>query len=495
MGRLKFFEVRSNSFFKKNSIGRRWAINWIGIILIVMLLLIIGFSVAVKNVYYNSAKQAIKSTAEVTMRLVPGGGSNITNMSEEIRGIIENFEDRDKMTIMAIDHSGRIALNSRGFSYLSNVAIPDYEKALSSDDGVGIYDGKLANGEKVIAVTMLLSVSSGEYSALRFISSTRLIDSNILKMNLIFIAVCVVIILCVLISGGYFINSIVIPVKKIGVAAKRIATGDYQTRIIKNSDDELGELCDTINNMAEQLAISDKVKNDFISSVSHELRTPLTAIKGWGETLQMTTTQDTETIRRGMRVIISETERLSQMVEELLDFSRLQSGNFKMNKSKMDVLAELGEAVLVYAERAKRDDIALQYNEPVMMPFVYGDKNRIKQVFINVIDNAIKYSDKGGLVTVAVESDDDYVTITVTDTGCGIAAADLPRVTEKFFKANHTRRGSGVGLAVANDIIVQHDGEMHLESIEGVGTTVKIMLPVMHEIDVKDEAAADNAGE
>ncbi len=489
MGRLKFFEIRSNSFFKKSSIGKRWAVNGVGIIVIVMILLIIGFSVAVKSVYYSSAKQSLKSTAEVTSRLVTGTSSNMS-VSEEVRNVIENFEDKDKMLIMAIDCDGRASLNSRGFSSYSSFSMDDYDRALSSADGVGVYEGRLSNGEKVIAVTILLPVTSSEYSALRFVTSTRLIDANVLKINLIFVLICVVIMLCVLISGGYFINSIVIPVKKIGAAAKRIATGDYQTRIIKNSDDELGELCDTINDMAEQLAITDKVQNEFISSVSHELRTPLTAIKGWGETLQMTTVQDTETIRKGMRVIISETERLSQMVEELLDFSRLQSGSFKMNKDKMDVLAELGEAVLVYAERAKRDEIELSYNEPVMMPFVYGDKNRIKQVFINVIDNAIKYSDAGGKVRVSVEADDSFVMITIQDSGCGISETDLPHITEKFFKANHSRRGSGVGLAVANDIINQHDGEMIFESAEGIGTTVRIKLPIMQEIkqaDIQEE--------
>ena len=180
-----------------------------------------------------------------------------------------------------------------------------------------------------------------------------------------------------------------------------------------------------------------------------------------------------------MRVIGAETERLSQMVEELLDFSRMQNGRFTLNKATMDILAELGDAVLIYAERAKRDGITIQYDEPDMLPFIFGDRNRIRQVFINIIDNAIKYSDRGGLVSVqALMPDADHIEIDISDTGCGISPQDLPKIKTKFYKANYTRRGSGIGLAVADEIIAMHGGKLDILSKQGVGTTVKIILPV-----------------
>ena len=174
---------------------------------------------------------------------------------------------------------------------------------------------------------------------------------------------------------------------------------------------------------------------------------------------------------------MNETERLSQMVEELLDFSRMQNGHFTLQSATMDILAELGDAVLIYSDKAKRENIKIIYDEPDMLPFVFGDKNRIRQVFINIIDNAIKYSSAGDTVTVTAESRNDKIIITVADTGCGIRESDLPKVKTKFFKANHTRRGSGIGLAVADEIITMHKGTLEVRSKENVGTTVIITLP------------------
>ena len=227
--------------------------------------------------------------------------------------------------------------------------------------------------------------------------------------------------------------------------------------------------------MAEELANTESMKNEFISSISHELRTPLTAIKGWSETL--TTIDDRETFIKGMRVITSETERLSQMVEELLDFSRIQDNRLTLQMDTIDILAELTETILIYQERARALGITLNYYEPEMLPFVNGDKNRLRQVFINIVDNAIKYSDKGDTVSVEAYEQDGMICISISDTGMGISKEDLPKVKTKFFKANHTRRGSGIGLAVADEIITRHNGTLSLNSEEGVGTTVMITLP------------------
>lgn len=190
-------------------------------------------------------------------------------------------------------------------------------------------------------------------------------------------------------------------------------------------------------------------------------------------------TIDNNTLSRGMGVIIGETERLSVMVEELLDFSRLQSGRMILQPMKLDIIAELSEAVLTFEQRAIREKKDLIYTESDDIIQVTGDKNRLRQVFVNIIDNALKYSDEGGSVTIsAVRAEKGFVDIAVKDTGIGIPADQLEKVKTKFFKGNATRRGSGIGLAVADEIIRMHGGEIILDSIEGEGTTVVIRLPV-----------------
>ena len=146
--------------------------------------------------------------------------------------------------------------------------------------------------------------------------------------------------------------------------------------------------------------------------------------------------------------------------------------------SKMDLIAELSEAVLMFTERAKREGMQLLYDEPEIFLTVIGDKNRLRQVFVNILDNALKYSDSGDSVTVNAGVQGDFAVISIADTGIGISKEDLPNVKAKFFKANSTRRGSGIGLAVADEIINLHGGTLALESVEGKGTTVTIQIPL-----------------
>ena len=235
--------------------------------------------------------------------------------------------------------------------------------------------------------------------------------------------------------------------------------------------------------MASELGATERMKNDFISSVSHELRTPLTAIKGWAETLH--DGADPVTAEKGMSVIIRESERLSGLVEELLDFSRLQSGRLRLMVSKIDILAELDEAVYMFTDRARTEHKQLNYEENTVLSPVYGDVDRLRQVFVNIIDNALKYTGEGGTITVSPKEADGFIQVVIRDTGCGIPAEHLPNVKKKFYKANQLVRGSGIGLAVADEISVLHGGSLTVESREGVGTTVTISLPTCRTLEEK----------
>ena len=456
------------------TITRRWVINNLGLITLVLLVLDFASLYVIQNYYYGASQQYLNTKiSSVTGVLSRYAQDADTSFSSEMRSTIENFSDKEKMELMAINSKGQVVLTSSGFTPEENAAMPDYESAM--DGGDGYWVGTVGK-ETVMAVTVDISDLSTEYNAIRVVASLEQVKETLHTYIFGVTAICVGILLLLVITGVYFIRSIVQPIQQINATTKKFAKGDFSVRINDTSNDEIGDLCVSINQMADELSNTENMKNEFISSVSHELRTPLTAIKGWAETMCMEA--DPDTVQRGVHVIVNETERLSEMVEELLDFSRMQSGRFSLQCATMDVLAELGDAVLIYVEKAKRENIRIIYQEPEMLPFVYGDKNRIRQVFINVIDNAIKYSNPGSTITVSAEEVSGMIQVTITDNGVGISSADLPRVKTKFFKANHTRRGSGIGLAVADEIITMHGGRLDITSELNVGTNVTITLPI-----------------
>ena len=470
-------------------ITRRWLVNGLGVIFVILLAIMVAFSFGVRSFYYSSVQQIILSRASVISTLLQTYAQDSSvDFSMELQNIVETFEYRGEMELMAIDGQGNVMITSSGFLPEGDLSMPDYEEALASPTGTAVYEGEM-NGEHIMAVSVAMGSANEALTATRYVVSLEKVDDQILFLIAIIGLVCLAIILFVVFSSSYFINSIVNPVSQIAETARRIAQGDFGARLQKKNDDEIGELCDVINYMAEELANSEKLKNDFISSVSHELRTPLTAIRGWGETMLLDQDIDHATLETGMGVIMRETERLSDMVEELLDFSRMQSGRMKLVKSRMDVLAELSEAVIMYTERARREGMLLIYDEPDIFVPVFGDRGKLRQVFINVIDNALKYSDPGDTTTVSARVEGNEVVIEVEDIGCGIRAADLPKIKQKFYKANLTRRGSGIGLAVADEIVQMHGGRLDVSSVEGEGTTVTITLPIMERSDDSTQIA------
>ena len=298
-------------------ITKRWMVNNFGVILVILVALEVGFSFGIKAFYYNSVESVVLTQVNVVAsQLAAYAEDSSANYSEQVRGLVEGFQARDRMELMAVGLDKKVSFTSSGFEPGGDLSMPDFDMALLSPDGIGKFVGTI-DGEKIMAITKISpSVGDQQLAAMRFAVSLELVDRQIILFILVITLVCIAIIFFVIFSGSYFIGSIVNPVGEVSVTARKIAHGDFNARLTKKNDDEIGELCDTINYMAEELSANDRMKNDFISSVSHELRTPLTAIKGWAETLaDMGGEVDPEMLAKGMRVITSETERLAGMVE------------------------------------------------------------------------------------------------------------------------------------------------------------------------------------
>ncbi len=459
----------------RRSIAARWFFNSFGIVAALLIILDIAGFFLIRGSYYGSARQYIETQANIVAgvvdRLYAESGSDY---SDEMINSVEQFEKKNHAELMAINREGKVYLSSSGFTPAETYDMPDYYAAVESPSLSGYHVGQSAGGERYMAYTVINSLSGG---AIRIVTSLDKVDSYVAGIALVVLAVSAGILLLLFILGIYFIRSIVIPIRRVGATARKLAAGDFSVRINNENSDEIGELCDIFNYMADELEHSENIKNDFISSVSHELRTPLTAIKGWSETL--TEIDDPETSRKGIQIINKETGRLSEMVEELLDFSRIQNGHFSLQETNLDVIAELSDAVLMYEERARSENITLTIADSEDIAIVHGDKNRLRQVFINIIDNSIKYGRSGGHTHVSTSVAGGRISISVKDDGVGIAESDLPRIKEKFYKANNTVRGSGIGLAVADEIVRVHGGAINIKSKLGEGTEVIITLPLV----------------
>ncbi len=459
---------------KFKSIAVKWFFNIFLVVAIVVCAAAIAFSV----VFNSINTERIEGLAtDYSYEFSALSGANRLSFNDSAVNIASGFKYKNNIEVQVLNEKGELIVSTTGFHALTD-AMPDFYRAKETGQTT-VQKLKTNDGEPIMASTTMLYGSKGEtLGAYRWITSMERANKVTLWFVVVMTLASVGILAFFGFSGLYFIKSIVQPIRDVSNMARKIAMGEFEARININKNDEIGELCDTINYMASELSLAENLKNDFISSVSHELRTPLTAIRGWGETAKMSLGTDEELVNRGLEVVLSEADRLSGLVEDLLDFSRMESGKMTVDVKPINITMLLAESVDMYEELCKNQGIDLTFTKPSEELEIMGDLNRLKQVFINIIDNAVKYTENGGQVLISQIREEACVRISVTDTGKGIPAQDLDRIKEKFYKASNSVRGSGIGLAVADEIIKHHDGLLFVESTEGVGTTVTIVLPL-----------------
>ncbi len=468
-------------FVVKGGITRRWIIGNLSITVVILVVSVAVILLTLHRNYYSSAKQAVNYRVRTVLNSIPSAiEEGEDERANAARLIVENFEEKNRFEIMLINDEGHVIATSSGFGTSDDVIMSDYELAKASPDGYGEYTGRSRTRENIVAVTQILTYPAGNVSAIRLVSSLKEIDTHIQQIGYILGLACSVIISFSFFSGIFFIRSIAIPIRRIGAIASGIAAGDFESRIQKQRyNDEIQWLCDTINDMASELAESDRMKNEFISSVSHELRTPLTSIKGWGETLQAVGKENEIAFDKGIKIIIDETDRLSMLVEDLLDFSRILNGVIVLDQKQINFVDMLEDALLLVEQRAKGLGIEINYSEPAYSALVYADSRRMKQVFVNIIDNALKYSPAGGTIEIKVKKARRDVSVSISDNGPGIPEDEVDKVTQRFYKASNSVTGSGIGLAVVDEIVMLHSGRLAIDSILGKGTTVTVSLPLV----------------
>ena len=466
----------------KRAIGlrRRWFISSILPAITILVLIAAMVSIALGSNYYSSALSALEAKANAGTEYF--NTYAMTSYDEYYRSATlyaNSFEDSDTIELQFIDRSGQVEVSTRSLMTGSVPGTKDVTDAISSGKVSSFRGTDPATGEKIIAASGLLKFNGRVVGVMRFVTATRNLDSQVLLTVLIILAIMAAVIFVIIISSLLLINNVVAPISAVSEAAKQISGGSYGFQIPNRYADEMGELVDNINDMSMKIGENEKLQSEFISSVSHELRTPLTAINGWGETLLSDDGSDPEALRRGLSIIVKESGRLTKMVEELLDFSKMSDGRFALHLEQVDLQAEFEDAVYTYHEIFKQQGITLEYHSGgVYDETITADSERLKQVFCNVLDNAAKHGGSGKRIEARLNRKGNHYIITIRDYGPGIPAEDLPHVKEKFYKGASKARGSGIGLAVCDEIIRLHDGTMTIGNAKGGGCIVTLRLPI-----------------
>lgn len=457
-----------------NSIKKRLVVNFLFIIIVTVVILEISLIGLVKQNYYKNLEDNLFTQIKVSSDLYFKYFSDVT-LHENVLNNVDTFWRQASVQVEIIDASGNILMDSIGVIPPDASKMEDVQKALAGQKGKWI--GNVGyDRSKVMAISYPLQSGNEIVGVLRFIASLREVNRDIWRIALVFIGFGG---LVIMISGFFSLflaNSIVRPLTQVTASAEKMASGDFRAESTKKSQDEIGKLSDTLNYMAREILKREELKNDFISSVSHELRTPLTSIKGWAVTLK-NGFEDKDILMDGLDIIEKESDRLNHMVEELLDFSKFISGKITLEKKPVEVTSILEHIQKQLSPRAMREQIDFQVSYRSDLPFMDTDENRLKQVFINLLDNSFKFTPSGGSISLTAHFAEGVFIFRIKDTGCGIAEEELPKIKEKFYKGKSSKSQNGIGLSICDEIIRLMHGTMEIKSRTDQGTEVLITLP------------------
>ena len=473
-------EMTTNSK-RTPGLRRRWMISSLLPVITILVLISALVSIGLASAYYSNARSALEAKAAAGAEYF--NTYVMTSYEEYYHSATlyaNSFEDSDKVELQFLNSSGAVDVSTRSMMIGSVPGTQDVYDALSSGEISSFLGRDRATGERILSVSGLLKFHGEVVGIIRFVTATHNLDSQVLLTVMIILAIMLAVSFVVVISSLLLINNVVAPVSAVSEAAKQISGGSNGFCIPKRYADEMGELVDNINDMSVKIGQNEKLQQEFISSVSHELRTPLTAINGWAETLLADVGgEDEESQRRGLNIIVKESSRLTKMVEELLDFSKMSDGRFTLDMEPMDLQAEFEDTVYTYHQIFKQEGITLLYSAgDEYDEVISADPVRLKQVFCNVLDNAAKHGGSGKRIVTRLNRSRGHYIITVRDFGPGIPENDLPHVKEKFYKGGSKARGSGIGLAVCDEIVRLHDGTFTIDNAKGGGAIVTIRLPI-----------------
>lgn len=461
----------------KNKIGKRLVRSFLIIILITISIIDIFLLFAFSSYYYNNISKELIQRMEVSLEIYRRDYSD-KSIEDLIYEDSDIFLSNTNAEVQILDKDKNLLSDSIGRLASNPIETSD---VLAAERGeIKTWKGEESQtGESIMSVAGPIKNNEGKtIGYLRFISSMEEVKAAIFKTIISLLIFTLFVALLTTTVSLLISKSIVRPILELTEVAKTMLKGNYEEKAKVFEDDEIGELAKTLNAMSDEIINKDRIKNDFISSISHELRTPLTSIKGWAVVLKDAKEDEKDLMEDGLNIIENEADRLAKMVEELLDFSRYISGRITLDKEIIDISQTCLDISKQMRPRAKSNNIELITDLPKESILINADENRIKQLLINLLDNAIKFTSDKGWVKFQMLKEDDKVQIMISDNGMGMTKEELAHVKEKFYKGKHSKSHSGIGLSISDEITKLHQGSLEIFSEENIGTTVKVSLPI-----------------
>nr|WP_083430769.1 HAMP domain-containing sensor histidine kinase [Ndongobacter massiliensis] len=457
----------------------RLGIQILGFFVLLIVLVTLFFEVfsyiSVKNYYYSNTADTLYTQARYNAELYLSYLGDEDLMDVVVKNKNQFYRGNDAQ-VQILDNSGLVIYDNLGTEQVGTVL--KTADVIENNSGESVpYVGKVSYSDTpVMSVSYPLRSQVRQVGMLRLTTSLERVNALIRTRVILFMGFGLIIVLLAILIGNLIARSITKPVKELTRVAQKLADGQFQTRAVEDSNDEIGELARTMNFMSANIVKKDQMKNEFISSISHELRTPLTSIKGWAITLQGEKIPP-QMNEEGLKIIEKESDRLGAMVEDLLDFSRFSAGKVELAKTSFNIVEVARNIISQFRPRSveKSVDMLLNYSSESIE--VIADADRMKQFFLNILDNALKFTPEGGTILTDVSLVKEHVQITITDTGVGIPEEEIGLVTEKFWKGSSSGSHTGLGLSICEEIIAAHGGELQITSKVGVGTTVRAEFP------------------
>lgn len=458
------------------SIKWKFALVLVVILLFTMTITNIIISSSINNYYINQRKITQMTTANIISTTI-ARTEDLDN--SKVREIINHYIPRIESRILYTDQLGRVLVDSSKGRRLDGHILRHGEaiQALNGDAAYGVHNLPDSGWVMYVAVPV---VNRGEVNGIIFLSSSiNDVKEAVTYIRSLMVTIFVISGVLVIFLSFIFSNSLVKPIERLTKVSEKMSKGQLSTRVKIKSNDEIGLLGESFNSMAEQLEKIESNRLKFLGDISHDLKTPLATIKVLAESLEGE--EDIEIYQEFFGDIVSEVDRMTLMVNNILELNKISNANIPLKKSDFAYADIVKQCIYSIKTLANNKSIQIDFIDKSYGELLYADKEKIKAMTLNLVENAVKYTERNGRVEVCLKKEESYFNLIVKDNGKGIPEEDLSFIFDRFYRVDKTRHrdtgGSGIGLSIVKTVVDLHRGRVVVNSELGEGTEFIVSLP------------------